>query len=83
LFENQDDLGDELYAQVASELGLDVSAWQTCYDSGKYVEEIAAEMSAGGSAGVKGTPATFVNGQLVSGAVPYESFKAVIDAELE
>jgi protein-disulfide isomerase len=83
LFQNQTDLGEEFYVQVAGELGLDVAAWQTCYDSDKYVEEIAAEMNAGSAAGVKGTPATFINSQLVSGAVPLETFKAIIDAELE
>jgi len=82
LFENQDDLGDEFYFETATNLGLDTTAWQTCYDSDKYVEEIAAEMNAGAAAGVKGTPATFVNGQLVSGAVPLDTFKSLIDAEL-
>jgi len=32
---------------------------------------------------VTGTPATFVNGVLVRGAQPYESFKRVVDAALE
>ncbi len=37
----------------------------------------------GSSVGVKGTPATFVNGVLVSGAVPYATIKAAIDAALK
>jgi len=31
---------------------------------------------------VRGTPATFVNGQLVSGAVAYETLKSVIQSKL-
>jgi len=83
MFENQSTLGDDLYLQTATDLGLDLTAWQTCVDSGVYEKEIAAEMSAGAAAGVKGTPATFINGQLISGAVPYETFKTVIELELE
>jgi protein-disulfide isomerase len=34
------------------------------------------------SIGATGTPATFINGRFVSGARPYESFKAIVDEEL-
>ncbi len=33
--------------------------------------------------GANGTPHFFINGARVSGAVPYESFKPVIDAQLK
>jgi protein-disulfide isomerase len=32
--------------------------------------------------GVTGTPAFFINGRRLSGALPYEEFKRVIDEEL-
>jgi protein-disulfide isomerase len=32
--------------------------------------------------GVSGTPAFFINGRRLSGAVPYEEFKKIIDQEL-
>ncbi len=83
LIANQDELGDEFYEQTATDLGLDVEAWKTCYASDKYVDEIAAEMNAGAGAGAKGTPATFINGQLVSGALPYETLKEIVEGELE
>jgi len=31
---------------------------------------------------VNGTPAFIINGRLISGAQPYENFKAIIDDEL-
>jgi protein-disulfide isomerase len=40
------------------------------------------DKKAGEEAGVNGTPAFFVNGHLISGAQPFESFKTAIDAEL-
>jgi len=32
---------------------------------------------------IAGTPATFVNGRLVSGAQPFDAFKAIIEEELK
>jgi len=49
----------------AEELGLD-STFDDCLDSGKYTNEVQADMQEAGSYGVGGTPATFVvfDGQL-------------------
>lgn len=50
----------------------------------KAVENIVAEdIKAAGSLGVRGTPASFVNGRFISGALPVDSFKKVIDEELK
>jgi len=72
----------EKWKSVASSLGLNTSTFNDCLDSGEYASKIASHMRSGGAAGVQGTPATFVNGELVSGALPYESFKQIIDAVL-
>lgn len=63
----------------AENLGLNAVQFSKCLDSGKYASQVQAEEAEGQSKGVSGTPATFVNGQLVSGALPYESFKSIID----
>lgn len=67
---------------IAKALGLNTSKFNDCLDSGKYVDKIKADMAEGQAAGVSGTPATFVNGELVTGAVPYEQFKTIIDSNL-
>ena len=48
----------------------------------KIVEIIDANMKSGEKLGVTGTPAFFINGRRLSGALPYEEFKKVIDSEL-
>jgi protein-disulfide isomerase len=40
-------------------------------------------MKDGSAAGVSGTPAFFINGELITGAQPFEKFKQVIDSKLE
>ncbi len=72
---------------LAKELGLNESKFKTCLDSGKYAQHIKDEMAAGTAAGVSGTPGTFLIGkdgkaELISGALPFESIKAAIDAKL-
>ncbi len=65
------------------DLGLDETKFKACVDSGKYAAKIAKDMEEGSQAGVEGTPATFVNGRLISGAVPIAAFKTEIDAILK
>jgi len=66
----------------AQSLGLNMDQFKPCLESDKYASKVSDDMAAGQKVGVNGTPATFVNGQLVSGAQPYANFKTLIDAEI-
>lgn len=68
---------------LAKEIGLDEQKFKSCLDSGEMAGKVAQQMQDGSSAGVSGTPAMFINGQLISGAVPYEQIKSAIDAVLK
>ena len=82
LFQNQKALEVDKLKKYAADLKLDTAAFNKCLDSGEKAAQVKADMEAGQKVGVNGTPAFFVNGVLLSGAVPFEEFKAVIDAEL-
>lgn len=82
LYENQEGLGDDFYFSTAKDLKLKEKQFKDCYESGKYADVVAEDLQSGSRAGVQGTPATFVNGILVSGAVPYETLKDAIDQAL-
>jgi protein-disulfide isomerase len=73
----------DLLKSYAKELGLDASKFDQCLDSGEKASVVEGHKKAGADAGVSGTPAFFVNGQLISGAQPVEAFKKVIDRELK
>jgi protein-disulfide isomerase len=66
----------------AAELGLDIEAFNTCLDSGKYASLVQTETASIQSLGVRGTPAFLINGQPLVGAQPFEAFQQVIEAEL-
>lgn len=82
LFSNQDSLGVPSLKQYAVDLGLNAVAFDQCLDSGKYALEVQNDFADGKKVGISGTPAFFINGQLIVGAQPYSVFKNVIDAEL-
>ena len=63
-------------------MGLDLSAFEQCLSSGKSQATVQQDVEEGARAGVTGTPAFFINGRMVSGAQPLESFTRVIEEEL-
>ncbi len=81
-FAHQDTLSLEALTQWGRDLKLNTSAYDSCLASGKYAAKVAADYQAGVALGVQGTPATFVNGVLVSGAQPYSVFKQAVDQAL-
>ena len=66
----------------AAAIGLDLSKFNQCLDSGKYKAEVDKDFTDGTAAGVSGTPSVFINGRLIVGAQPFSAFKAIIDEEL-
>ena len=83
LFANQQALQPESLKKYATELGLDAAKFNACLDTAKYAERVQEHMGVGNSLGVSSTPSLFINGRLVSGAHPYETFAAIIDEELQ
>lgn len=83
LFQNQRQLTDEKFVELAKGLGLDVEKFESDYKSTEVAREVAKDMNEARRLGVTGTPGFFVNGKFTSGAKPYESFKAMVDAALE
>ena len=70
-------------SQIAGNLGMDSSQFATCLSSKDASDKAAKDLSEGQTAGVSGTPTTFVNGVAVVGAVPYSQIKQAIDADLK
>jgi protein-disulfide isomerase len=82
LFQNQSALDDASLKNYAATLQLDTATFNQCLDSDKYMSEVQKDYQDGLAAGVQGTPAFFVNGNLIEGAQPYAVFKAAIDQAL-
>ena len=94
LFANQQQLQPEALGGHAQALGLDTQVFQACLDSGKYTAKINDSLKEGQKVGVTGTPAfllgyTQADGaevkavKLLTGALPFDTFKANIDKLLD
>jgi protein-disulfide isomerase len=63
--ENRGNLNDRRLIAMAEELGLDMNAFNACFDDNKYEADIQADFDLGKEMGVSGTPSVFVNGAKV------------------
>ena len=82
LFGNQQALQPESLKKHAVDTGLDAGKFNECLDSGKYAQRVQTQIGVGAALGVNATPAVFINGRMLAGAQPYQTFAAVIDEEL-
>lgn len=73
---------ESIFSGYAADLDLDVDAFTACLSSGEMETAVLDNMNEGMSFGVNGTPAFFINGILVSGALPYESFEQGLNGML-
>lgn len=83
LYNNLNALDNESLKQYAKDLGLDVTAFNECLDSGKMASEVENDFQDGKRYGITGTPTFFINGIKVVGARPYEVFEQMIEQELD
>ncbi len=81
--ENSGNLNRDLFLMLAQNVSLDMTAFTSCLDSSKYVEQVKKDTAGGQALGVSGTPTTYINGEKVVGAQPYSAFKNLIDIFLQ
>ena len=82
------------FKDIAKGLGLDEAQFNMCYETEKYKDKIQEQWMEGKKFGVNGTPGSFVNGEAVIGAYPFDDFtgkdnklhegmKSIIERHLE
>lgn len=82
LFANQERLEPGDLRSYAQALGLDLARFDRDRNDPQLKTKVLDDMAEATALGVKSTPTFFINGRLVSGAMPFETFSTIIDAEL-
>jgi predicted DsbA family dithiol-disulfide isomerase len=94
IFANQKAMEPKNLSEYAKAIGMDVSKFQHCFDSGKYTEVIKKNRIEGQKAGATGAPGFFLGYtdpakpgtvkaiKMIKGAQPYSKFKEAIDSLL-
>ena len=77
-----------LFSQYSADIGMGQEEFDSCLTSGKYIEEIQNDLNDGRDYGISGTPGFFIGNDKIGyvelkGAQPFESFKKIIDAQLD
>lgn len=70
---------DQMVA-AARAAGLDMNAWEDCYDARKHQARIEANAAEAGRRGVTSTPTFFIGGKMYTGAITYDEIKAAVDS---
>jgi protein-disulfide isomerase len=83
LLRHPSNFSDEDLTRRAGLFKLDDAAFKACLASDKHDTKIRGSQRAGEALGVTGTPAFFVNGRMINGALPREKFAELIDDELQ
>jgi len=81
-FKNQEKLDKASLEKYAKDSGADMKKFNECITAKKFSDFVQQDLTYGEKIGVKSTPTFFVNGQIVSGAVPIETFSEIIEDEL-
>lgn len=73
---------EKIFQDIAQEMGLISDVFSTCLNKGLTAEKVKKDATDGRSHGITGTPAFFINGRLLVGALPYENFVKIFEEEL-
>lgn len=88
--EDAGSFSDRRLKAIAETAGLDTTAFNSCYDSGKYLDRVQQDFEDGQAANINGTPGFLVtytvNGEtktkLINGAQPFSAFQTELEAVL-
>jgi protein-disulfide isomerase len=79
LFENQNALSNDLYIQIAKDLGLDEEKFKKDMESEKIRQYVEADIKVGQSVGVNSTPSFYLNGRALELNEVSDLEKAIAD----
>jgi protein-disulfide isomerase len=82
MFSDRYGKSDDGIASAARDIGTDTERFETCYRNANYAQEVADDLKEAQKFYILGTPTFFINGRRLEGALPAETFAAVIDSIL-
>ncbi len=82
-FEGQDEMDFSQLAHWARQSGVTQSSYNEGVSKETTLRRVARDAILASRLGVEGTPAFFINGRLIDGVQPLETFSSAIDSELD
>jgi protein-disulfide isomerase len=82
LFANQQQLESDDLKRYAQELELDLTRFDHDREDPALTKKVEADLVEAGALMITSTPTVFINGRLVRGAMPLETYSTIIEEEL-
>jgi protein-disulfide isomerase len=82
IFENQENIGPELFLELAKALELSATDLQTALETREYAPRVKEDFLGGARSGVNGTPTFYINGQRHEGPFGFEDLVEGIKTRL-
>jgi protein-disulfide isomerase len=82
LLENQRNLGDALFSQLAISLELSAPQLEAALEEQAFRSRVRADFTGGARSGVNGTPTFFINGQRHNGSFEFDFLSEAIEKAL-
>lgn len=82
IFKNQRKVKRDHLMNYAWQLKLDTNRFQQDLHSGRFTKVIEADIQEATRVGARATPTFLINGRLVVGALPLQTFQMIVDEEL-
>ncbi len=79
--ENRGAFNKDNLKKFALALKLDANQFNACFDSNKYETIVTSEVLSAQSLGVRSTPSFLINQRPIAGALPFDMFRQLIEAE--
>lgn len=82
LFDSKPQTTTADFKRLAEALKLESKTFAECLDTGRYQAAVQSDIQEGTRLGVSGTPTFYINGRILVGAQPLETFEKIIESEL-
>lgn len=82
LFEVQPRFEPDALVEYAVELGIDREGFAACLREGRFARAVDEDLAVARALGITSTPTFLINGRILVGNHPVETFRAVIDGIL-
>ncbi|MBI2662820.1 thioredoxin domain-containing protein [Candidatus Woesearchaeota archaeon] len=80
IFAHQEIVADIVQVKLlAQNINVDMTKLNICHSSNKYAAKLKQDTASAQALDVKGTPSFLINGQLISGAQPYQVFEKILN----
>ena len=80
LYKNQTEFEDELFPELAKQIGLKVDELDKALADGTFAGRVERDLDSGEESGVRGTPTFYINGKQHKGSFAYEDLVAAIES---